>query len=197
MAVPWLRLLDAVLGVSDLVRNRRPRGLATAGEETAMTAGAVPTGIEARLAGVVVAALKEAFDRDTRRLELEREQLESERRRAERALQLELARQAGDREIGRLRLLAAIAVASWIGTLFFSTRLIAGPLPARVLLGVGWLLMLAAVALSFTAQGEVARALQRSAESDSPPPVTTGGGQAAPWLVVTGLALVGFAVLVS
>ena len=83
-------------------------------------------GLEARLAGVVVAALKEAFDRDTRRLELEREQLEAERERAERALRLELQRQAGDREIGRLRLLAGVAVASWLGTLFFSARLLGG-----------------------------------------------------------------------
>ena len=36
------------------------------------------------MAGVLVAALKEAFDRDSARLELERIQIEAERRRAER-----------------------------------------------------------------------------------------------------------------
>src|SRR6185436_9870926 len=71
--------------------------------------------LEARLAGVVVAALKEAFDRDNRRLDLEREQAQAERLRAERALRLELARQAVDREIGRLRLTAGVAVACWLG----------------------------------------------------------------------------------
>ena len=42
----------------------------------------MPGALEARLAGVVVAALKEAFDRDSRRLELERDQLAAERLRA-------------------------------------------------------------------------------------------------------------------
>src|SRR5256885_15023371 len=64
------------------------------------------------------------------------EQLEAERQRAERALRLELRRQASDREIGRLRLLAGIAVVSWIGTLFFSARLLGGPVAARATLGV-------------------------------------------------------------
>ena len=40
--------------------------------------------LETRLAGVVVAALKEAFDRDRARMDLERAQIESERRRARR-----------------------------------------------------------------------------------------------------------------
>src|SRR5439155_14122125 len=110
-----------------------------------------PTGravghLETRLAGVVVAALKEAFDRDSRRLELEREQLEADRLRTERALKLELLRQSGDREIGRLRLIAGVAVVSWIGTLFFSPRLVEGALSARLALGAGWLLLLAALA---------------------------------------------------
>ena len=56
--------------------------------------------LEAPLTNVVVAALKEAFDRDHARLELERAQLEEERRRAEQALRLELRRQAADRELG-------------------------------------------------------------------------------------------------
>ena len=157
MAVPWLRLLDAVIGVTDLARSRkmgsRPPGddLAAAGP-----AGRALGQIETRLAGVVVAALKEAFDRDSRRLDLEREQMEAERARAERALRLELMRQSGERELARLRLLAGVAVASWIGTLFFSSRLIAAGLAARVLLGSGWALLLAAVATSFVAPSSAA-----------------------------------------
>ena len=42
--------------------------------------------LETRLAGVLVAALKEAFDRDKARMDLERETVEAERGRAERAL---------------------------------------------------------------------------------------------------------------
>ena len=49
--------------------------------------------LEARLTGVMVSALKEAFDRDAARLDLERAALDDQRRRAEEALRLELVRQ--------------------------------------------------------------------------------------------------------
>ena len=47
-----------------------------------LSAADLPTGgpLEARLAGVVVAALKEVFDRDSVRLEMERSQIDAERR---------------------------------------------------------------------------------------------------------------------
>ena len=80
--------------------------------------------IEARLTNVVVAALKEAFDRDHARLEMERAQLEEERRRAAAALQAELRRQAIDRELGRLRLLVGAAMVGWIA----SVAIVAGGL---------------------------------------------------------------------
>src|SRR6266446_4145083 len=120
MAFPWLRVLDAVIGVTDIARSRRIGKLRDQGDSRQLEKGAVGAvgSLETRLAGVVVAALKEAFDRDTRRLDLEREQMDAERHRAERAMRIELLRQAGDREIGRLRLISGIAVASWIGTLF-------------------------------------------------------------------------------
>src|SRR3954471_11142623 len=124
MPVPWLRIIDTVLGVTDLARTRAPRSQSAATEQLAPGSRALGH-LETRLAGVVVAALKEAFDRDTRRLELEREQGGCQSMRAERALRLELLRQAGEREIGRLRLVAGVAVASWLGTLFFATRLVA------------------------------------------------------------------------
>src|SRR5437879_4282565 len=121
MAVPWLRLLDMLIGVTDFARSGRGTRTQAEAESQQLAAGSRAFGhLETRLAGVVVAALKEAFDRDTRRLELEREQVEAERARAERALRLELLRQAGEREIGRLRLIAGFAVASWLGTLFFT-----------------------------------------------------------------------------
>src|SRR5438876_5616577 len=163
MAIPWLRILDVVLGVTDLARSRTPATPVDPDQQLQFDPGrAGPLGgLETRLAGVMVAALKEAFDRDTRRPELERATLEGERQRAERALRLELRRQASDREIGRLRLLAGIAVASWIGTLFFSARLLGGPVAARATLGVAWLLLLAAFASSFVAQSRVAEAASR------------------------------------
>ena len=193
MGVPWLRILDTMLGATDLARSFKLRSMTDEQQqiEAASRAGGA---LETRLAAVVVAALKEAFDRDTRRLELEREQAAMERERAERALRLELRRQAGDREIGRLRLVAAGAIASWLGTLFFSGRLVGGPAVARVLLGGGWVLMLAAVAASFSAQSQVAAALDYS--SDDRPIASGTAGALAVWLIVAGLALVGVAVLV-
>jgi len=199
MPLPWLRILDAVIGVTDLARSRKIRQMASAQEsapqqqalEAGGRAGALG-GLETRLAGVVVAALKEAFDRDTHRLELERAQLEAERERAERAMRLELRRQAGDREVGRLRFLAGVAVASWMGTLFFAGRLMGAPVGARVALGGGWLLLLLAFAASFTAQSQIAETLVREEGR------IHGGiaGDFALWFMIAGLALAGLAVLV-
>jgi hypothetical protein len=185
MAFPWLRLIDAALGMTDLARRATGRD-----DPQQLAPGSGP--LEARLAGVVVAALKEAFDRDTRRLELERDQVEAERARAEQALRVELRRQAGEREIGRLRLLAGIAVLSWLATLFFSTQLLGGAAGARVALGVGWLLLLGALGASFAGQTAVSNRL--SADGD----VTSGTpGAAAPWMLVAGLGVIGIAVLIS
>src|SRR5437763_2050468 len=200
MAVPWLRILDTLIGVTDLARSRRMRSMASENETLQQAdPGRALGGLETRLAGVVVAALKEAFDRDTRRLELEREQLEAERNRAERALQLELLRQAGDREIGRLRLMAGVAVGSWIGTVFFAARLAGGPPGARVMLGAGRLLLLVALSLSFAAQARVGEALVRIDDAAARHDGFTAGaaGAVVPGLIVMGLAVIGLAVLIS
>ena len=198
MPIPWLRLLDMLIGVTDIARRRTTR--ATADEPERRAVGRRAFGhLEARLAGVVVAALKEVFDRDSRRLELERERMEAERQRAERVLQLELLRQAGDREIGRLRLVAGVAVASWIATLFLSTRLIGASLGARLALGGGWVLLLAALASAFVAQSGVADALSRIDEANGGREALRPGaaGTLSPWLIVIGLALVGVAVMLA
>jgi hypothetical protein len=214
MAIPWLRIIDAALGIHDLVRVRKTRPLIDSEIESEQlaTRGALG-GLETRLAGVVVAALKEAFDRDTRRLELERQQLDAERRRAERAQRLELLRQAGDREIGRLRVLAGVASAGWIATLlawiaalFLSPRASGvgagaprAALAARLVVGGGWMLLLLAITLSFLAQSAVGRTLQRAADDPDEAPDATSRprvGDAIPWLILSGLALVGFAMLI-
>src|ERR1041385_5184148 len=121
MPVPWLRILDAVIGITDIARSRRIKALSQTDPDQrsadALERSGARAPLEARLAGVVVAALKETFDRDSHRLELEKAQIEAERERNERMLRLELQRQAGDREIGRLRLLAVVAVAAWMSTL--------------------------------------------------------------------------------
>jgi hypothetical protein len=201
MPIPWLQIIDAALGVANFTRGRQQRPDAADKIDRINETGGALGHLETRLAGVVVAALREAFDRDTRRLELERDQIDQERRRAERALRLELMRQAADREIGRLRLLAGGALASWLATLFFSSRLIGGPIGARVALGCGWALLLSAVAASFAAQSTVASRLHRAnSDGDGSQASAIDAGAAgaiAPWLIVIGLAVVGLAVLIA
>jgi len=202
MPLPWLQIIDAVVGVTNFARSRRA-GVAPDAQQQMEAAARTPGGLEARMAGVVVAALKEAFDRDTRRLELERDQLAAERERAERALRLELQRQAADREIGRLRLLAGVAIAGWLVTMLLAiwpgSRMVA-TIAARVALGGGWLLLGAALAASFSAQARVAAVLDSLAAGggDSRGVAMSGpAGAAALWLIVGGLTLVGLAALVA
>lgn len=194
MALPWLTILDTLIDVTNLALSKKSR---KPSEELEAAQARSSGPIEARMTGVVVAALKEAFDRDAHRLELEREQMERERVRAERLLKVDLLRQAGDREIGRLRLMAAVAVGSWFATLFFSPRLVGGPVTVRVLLGAGWLLLLAALSLSFTAQSSVGRALATLDEPSVRHDDLGAGitGAVVPWLIVIGLAAIGLAVL--
>jgi hypothetical protein len=197
MAVPWARVIDSVIGVTDVVV-RQVKGRMDADPES-LPAEARGTGtLEARLAGVVVAALKEAFDRDHQRLELEKGQIEAERQRAERALKLELFRQAGDREVGRLRLLAGAALASWLGTLLFAARLADGAVAGRMSLAIGWLLLLAALAASLSAHTRIVRTLGAiDQRSDLPRELSSAAGDVAPWLIVIGLAVIGFGMLFS
>jgi hypothetical protein len=202
MPIPWLRILDTALGVTNFALRARARPAADAGD--AADRGLLPGGgalghLETRLAGVMVAALKEAFDRDSRRLELEREQMEAERRRAERLLRLELLRHAAEREIGRLRLLAGVAAASWLATLVFAARLAGGNLGARIGLGVGWAFLLAGLAASFVAQARISSAMAQAGESPDRTwtlPADTAAALA-PWLVVAGFAAIGLSVLIS
>ena len=199
MPVPWLQLVDAALGVANFARGRKAPPSPGEPQHQLDSGIGGPGGLETRLASVVVAALKEAFDRDARRLELEREQLAAERQRAERALQLELQRQAGDREIGRLRLLAGVGGTAWIGTLVLSARLLSGGIGARVSLGAGWLFLLGAIAASFIAQSRVAAAADALAIGDDSRRAIRSGapGAFALWLMICGLILVGVAALLA
>lgn len=198
MPVPWLRLIDAALGLSDVVRRTRGRNTDPESRQlAAVQSTSMLGGIEARLAGVVVSALKEAFDRDSRRLDLEREQMEAERQRAERLLRLELLRQSGEREIARQRLIAVAATSGWVAALVLSAWLPAAG-AARVLLGFGWVLLLIALLCSFLEQARLSRALsvadeRLSVETSTAP---AAAGVAAPWLVAVGLIALSIGVLV-
>ena len=147
--------------------------------------------LETRLTNVVVAAIKEAFDRDHARLELERAQLDEERRRAEAALQLELRRLAADRELARLRLLAGASMVGWIASVaMFAAGVAGGSTLARVGLAAGWMLLLGALGAAFTAQGRVGASVPESGRS-----LETAATAAALWLLIAGLAMTAVSLL--
>lgn len=154
--------------------------------------------LETRLAGVVVGALKEAFDRDSQRLEIERQHAEAERLRLERAMRLERLRQSGDREIARMRLMAATAIVGWAATLFLATPMLA-TVGGRIMLGAGWTILLVALACMFSEQTRLARVMtagddRLSIESAMAPGLA---GTAAPWLLTAGLITVTLGVLLT
>lgn len=148
--------------------------------------------LENRLTSVIVAALKEAFDRDQARLELERAQLDEERSRAEASLRLELRRQAVDREVARQRLLAGVSMAGWVVSVVLVAAGAAGEsTEARVALAVAWVLLLGALGAAFTAQRRAGAALLNSDGA-----IDVGAGVAAPWLLMVGLAATAVSLLV-
>ena len=179
-----LKVFDTVVAVRD--STKRKTDTASDTNLTQTTSTGFGGSIEARLTNVVLAALKEAFDRDHARLELERTQVEEQRRRAEEAMRIELRRQAADREIGRLRFLAGAALIGWVASvMFFVPRLGEATVTSRILLAMGWLLLLGALAAAFSAQGRLSAYL---AENDRLP--DTGKAAVwALWLLVAGFAL--------
>lgn len=187
------KAVDAVIAFRDAAKRFKSPAAAPPPDATLAQPAAAQglTGqIEARLTNVVVAALKEAFDRDHARLELEREQLEEDRRRAEATLRLELWRQAGDREIARLRLLAGTAMIGWIASIaIVAGGLVGGSGPSRVALALAWLLLLGALGTAFLAQGRV---------NAAPPDdnrVAGAIGTASLWLLLAGLAAAAISLL--
>jgi hypothetical protein len=183
------RAFDALVALRDAAQRFKLPPPGARPPETALGPPAAIQGLagqlEARLTNVVVAALKEAFDRDHARMELERAQLEEQRRRAEEALRLELARQHADRELGRLRLLASVAMVGWIASiLILGWRLPLASGAARAALGGGWLSLLIALGLVFQQMGRVAR------EAREPGAGLSAAATALPtWLLMLGLAL--------
>ena len=188
------RAFDAAMALRDAAK--RFKGEPTAAENALTTlsppGSALAGQIEARLTNVVVAALKEAFDRDHARLELERAQLDEQRRRAEEAMRLELRRQAADRELARLRLIGGAALIGWIASVILVvTRLGILTSAARGISAASWVLLLGALGAAFAAQGRLGTAV-----TDPSTPVTAGPtGVAALWMLIAGLAVSAMAML--
>jgi hypothetical protein len=187
----WMRVIETVSGLAQLSGRLRAKPTSESGVPATQDA---PAGtLEARLAGVVVAALKEAFDRDRARMDLERAQLESERRRSEEALAAELKRQSDERALGELRLIGVMAIAGWM-----LSAVLAAWLPGmragipRGLLGTGWALAFATLGCAFAGSQRI-YAWTRGTTTDPGPRGTAAS--AAPWLLLLALAAIGASLL--
>jgi hypothetical protein len=184
------KIFDAVMAVRETTKENKSDPARDRLTQT--PASGIADQIEMRLANVVVAALKEAFDRDHARLELERSHLEEQRRRAEESIRMELHRQSADREIGRLRLLAGTALAGWIASVvLLATRVGDVSLVSQMILLAGSLLLLGSLAASFSAQTKISAHIPRVDSA----PETGSVGSAALWLLIAGLALAALSLL--
>ena len=194
----WWNRVEKALDLLAGVRDQRTAG-ADPDPPEAASRGLVGS-FEAKMAGILVSALREAFNRDAARLEAEREQAEHERRRAELALQLEVARQAAEREAGRLRAVGALAIIVWLASLLFVTVHPLEGAAGRVILGLAWACLTAALAAVFVGYRRVRDAAERvpgTLEESPPPAPRFAAAEAASWLAVGGLALAAASLLVS
>ena len=187
----WLRVIDTVSGLARTAGRLR----ATLDPSPTDIAEGGSRGLETRLAGVVVAALKEAFDRDRARMDLERAQIEAEQRRAEEALAAELRRQTAERMLGQLKLMAIVSIGAWMLSAALAVWMpgMRAGIP-RGLLGAGW-------ALSFAALGCTFAGFQRistwTASADGTSPPVGGAAAVAPWLLLLALASTGASLLAA
>jgi hypothetical protein len=191
----WMRVLDTVGGLVQLGgRLRRP----DSGDPQPNALGGPLGQLETRLAGVLVAALKEAFDRDSTRLELERSQIEAERQRAELALRAELKRQEAERALGQLRLVAVMAIVIWALSAALGVWLpgMRAAIP-RALLGAGWLLALAALGSAFAGWQRISAWSADTQGAIVNAPGSAVSQTAAPWLLLGALALTAASLLTA
>jgi hypothetical protein len=106
-------------------------------------------------------------------------------------------RQTGDREIGRLRLMAGVAAFSLVGTLIFFGQVVSTLFAAlrpgtRLTLVGGWIFLVAALALSYGGQARVAASLAHLNDpNDRERPSAGVVGALVPWFIAVGLVLVG------
>ncbi len=207
----WLRALDTIHGLLDLGRRLRGPGGGAGSQPgypapgdamTSSSPGAIgaPGSLEARLAGVLVAALKEAFDRDRARLDMEKAQADAQRRQAEDAIRVELLRQEGDRAVAHARLIAILSVVAWIvsaAMVAFLPGTHAGV--ARAVLATGWAVLFGALGTAFASYHSTAAWLGRLRPGGADPGEVpaSGASRASGALLIVGFALIAVALLIA
>jgi hypothetical protein len=192
-----MRVLETIGALAQLGSRFRGQPPSTDLQQASGGGGPIAA-LETRLAGVVVAALKEAFDRDRARMDLERETVEAERARAERALHAELRRQAADRALMQLKLIAVFAG----GMLLTSGVLSAWVEGMRdgasaVTLGAGWAAGLGALGCVFAAWPVVATATGETQGKHGAAVPASSAMAVAPWLLLIALALTAASLLLA
>lgn len=196
--VTWLRALNAVGTVAEA--SRLFRGARTDLEREAAGGEPGSTQLEARLASVVVAALKEAFDRDRARFNLEQGHLDAERERAEARLRLEWLRQTSERTLGQVRMIAVMSLVVWVASGLLLVWLPGSQASAsRLLLGFGWGALIATVACAFVAHNRITAWLVGAQTSDATPAdlPRSASRTILPWLLVLGFALTAGSVITA
>lgn len=196
MAVPWMKVLDTVGSLVQM--SARFRRDATAEPDAQGRAGGALAPLEQRLAGVVVAALQEAFDRDRARMDLERSQVEAEQRRAAEALAAELRRQAAERLLNQLRLIAVIAIGVWMlsaALTVFLPGMRAGV--SGALLGAGWACAFGALGCTFAGWQKTSEWTGDLGATAAAGPPRSLAALLAPWLLLAALALVASSLLAA
>jgi hypothetical protein len=189
----WLKVLDTVAGLAQMAG--RMRGGGSAMEPAPGAPGTALGQLETRLAGVVVAALKEAFDRDRARMDLERAHMDAERQRAEEALRAELRRQAAERALGQLRLISIMAIGTWMLSIALAVWLPGmRDTTSRLIMGLAWLAAIGALGCSFAGWQHVAVWTADPAGGPSTRP-SHPAAAAAPWCLLAALALTCLSVL--
>ena len=152
--------------------------------------------LETRLTGVVVAALKEAFDRDRARMDLERAQLKRNaggprRRFAPRSADRRPSGPSPRSGWSRIMALGIWMLSAVLGVWMPGMRAGAG----RWLLGGAWALLVAALGSAFASWQRITTWGVSDAGSGEWSPSV--GERMAPWLLVVAVALAGTALLVA
>ncbi len=189
----WLRALNAVGTVAEAARLFR--GTRGSSDVPTTVHEADVGGLETRLANVVVAALREAFDRDRARFDLERELHAAEQSRQEHAQRLEWLRQTGTYALTQTRQLAILSIVVWMVSAAAAGWLAPLGTLAKSLVGLGWFGLAAALCAALLTHQHLAAWLARGASEPVPPsPAPSQLPQfaaqtAMPWAFLTGFII--------
>ena len=201
----WLRAMSAVGTVAEATRYFR-RSDAPSDETPAKPDPAEP--LEVRLAGVLVAALREAFDRDRARFDLEQDVHDAEAARRERALRLEWIRQTGTSAVAHATHLALLSVGVWGASVAVAGWLSPLAGSAKIVLGLGWIGLSATVAAAVVTHQQLttwlAQGVSAADPGETPAPSFTplalpasAAQMALPWLFLAGFVTTGLGLLIA